>query len=137
LPSSPYYEDATSSTLNTLSTQDSTGISEYKEYLRVPLDDENQKALEADLGGALGISNPAMCKILAAKFRDYQLRDLQKFDEDKLKQTYDIPGPGDLPAVEKGRDHVGDVDDGVSAELDSYLAGWPDAEDVWPLLKLE
>ncbi|KAM0271130.1 hypothetical protein ACHAQH_009197 [Verticillium albo-atrum] len=128
------YEDATSSTLDTLSTQDSTGIYEYKEYLRIPLDDEKQKALEVDLGNAMGISNPAMCKILAAKFRDYQLKDLQKFDDDKLKRTYEIPDDGHLPAPGKDVRNLGDIGDDMTTELDSYGADWPDAGDIWPSL---
>ncbi|KAF4472962.1 serine threonine kinase [Fusarium albosuccineum] len=49
LPSSPYYEDLTVSSMDTLSTQSSTGMSEYKEYLRRPLDQDKQQALEYDL----------------------------------------------------------------------------------------
>jgi hypothetical protein len=45
--------------------------------------------LEIELGNALGISNPEMCKVLAEKFRDHQLRELQQFDTARL--TYSIP----------------------------------------------
>jgi hypothetical protein len=127
------YEDTTSSTLNTLSTQSSTGIFEYKEYLRIPLDDKKQHALEAELGGALGITNPDMCKILASKFRAYQLRDLQRFDEDKLKPTYGISSSGGLAAVEKASDHIDKAEVDVPADFDSFfmdcLGG--DLEDAW------
>ncbi|KAK3381257.1 kinase-like domain-containing protein [Podospora didyma] len=122
LPLSPYYDDATSSTLNTLSTQHSTGISEYEEYLHIPLDDEKQKDLEEDIGGALGITNTAMCRILATKFREYQLRDVQKFNQDKLKPTYEIPALSN--DLEKEHDYVSDVGATVSAELDIALAEW-------------
>lgn len=128
------HEDATLSTLDTLSTQDSMGISEYKEYLRAPLDDEKQKALESDLGNALGISNPAMCKILAAKFRDYQLKDVQKFDEDKLRRTYEIPDYNDLSATGKALDHLPGVGDELSAELDVYDGEWSGTGDIWSTL---
>ncbi|KAJ3541003.1 hypothetical protein NM208_g2918 [Fusarium decemcellulare] len=100
LPSSPYYEDLTVSSMDTLSTQSSTGMSEYKEYLRRPLDQDKQQALEYDLGKDLGISNPDMCKILAAKFRDYQLKDIQRFDENKLQPTYGIPVNDEPPKVD-------------------------------------
>jgi len=124
------HEDSTSSTLDTLSTQDSTGISEYKEYLRIPLDDEKQKALEEDLGKEFGTSDPAMCKILAAKFRDYQLRDLQEFDSNKLKRTYEIPDHCKLPAIEKRHDHVEDISDNVDDDFYRYLAEWTGTEDA-------
>lgn len=32
-----------------------------------------------------------MCRILATKFREYQLKDLQQFDSGKLWPTYTIP----------------------------------------------
>ncbi|KAF4999982.1 hypothetical protein FDECE_11330 [Fusarium decemcellulare] len=94
------YEDLTVSSMDTLSTQSSTGMSEYKEYLRRPLDQDKQQALEHDLGKDLGISNPEMCKILAAKFRDYQLKDIQRFDENKLQPTYGIPVNDEPPKID-------------------------------------
>ena len=122
------------SSLNTLSTQSSTGISEYKEYLRTPLDNEKQKALEADIGEALGISNPAICKILAAKFRDYKLKDIQKFDEDKMKPTYAFTDPVKPPGMEKANNYVGHVGADVLTDL-GYLAGWNGADDeAWPFV---
>jgi hypothetical protein len=45
--------------------------------------------LETELGNTLGISNPEMCKVIAEKFRDHQLRELQQFDTARL--TYRIP----------------------------------------------
>jgi len=134
-PTNVDYEDTTSSTLNTLSTQSSTRISEYREYLRLPLDDNKQKALEAELGEALGFTDPDMCKILASKFRAYQLRDLQKFDEDKLKPTYGISGSGGFEDAEKASEHVDKAEIDASADFDSFfmdcLQVGTDLEDAW------
>ncbi|KAF7549657.1 hypothetical protein G7Z17_g6228 [Cylindrodendrum hubeiense] len=89
---SPYHE-TTVSTLDTLSTQSPTGISQYKNYLRQPLTGGALQELAADFGESFGISDPEVCRAMAAKLRNFQLKDLQKFDENQLKPayTYEIP----------------------------------------------
>ncbi|KAK3320496.1 kinase-like domain-containing protein [Cercophora scortea] len=80
LPASPYHEDATTvSSLDTLSTQSSMGITEYKDHLRRPMSDDDQRSFDEQLR-AIGISSPDLCKKLAAVFRQQQLKDVQKFD---------------------------------------------------------
>lgn len=87
----PDHEDLTVSSLNTISTQSSTGISEYKDHLLRPMSENEQRALGERLGKAIGISNPDLCKMLAAAFREQQLKDIQEFDKQKLEPVYGIP----------------------------------------------
>ena len=75
IPTNADYENITSSMLNILSMQSLTGISGYKEYFCIPLDANKPKALEAEFGEALGITNPDMCKIFASRFCAYQFED--------------------------------------------------------------
>ncbi|KAM0553097.1 hypothetical protein ACHAPJ_007645 [Fusarium lateritium] len=77
----------------TLSTQSSNGISQYKDYLQQPLTGNKLQEFAAEMGASLGISNPEVCMAWAAKLRDFQLKDLEKFNEDKLKPayTYEMP----------------------------------------------
>ncbi|KAK3683315.1 kinase-like domain-containing protein [Podospora appendiculata] len=105
LPASPYHEDATVSSLNTLSTQSSTGITEYKDHLSRPMSDDEQRSLGEKLGSAIGISNPDLCKKLAAVFREQQLKDVQRFDRHKLEPVYNYGIPAaldtnDMPKAE-------------------------------------
>ncbi|CAM1510081.1 Fc.00g004160.m01.CDS01 [Cosmosporella sp. VM-42] len=124
---SPYYEDLTVSSLATLSTQSSTDMTDYKEYLRRPLAEDKQQALEAELGTALGISNPDMCRILAAKFREYQLRDVQQFDEANVKPTYGIPLNKNAPKTVTGQDNYLGLFDPENS-YDQLIMGWDNAE---------
>jgi hypothetical protein len=87
----PDHEDLTVSSLNTINTQSSTGISEYKDHLRRPMSENEQRALGEELGSAIGISNPDLFKTLAAAFRQQQLKDIQEFDRQKLEPVYGIP----------------------------------------------
>ncbi|KAK0620776.1 kinase-like domain-containing protein [Immersiella caudata] len=91
LPASPYHEDLTISSFNTISTESSTGISEYKDHLRRPMSEVEQLALGEKLGSRVGISNPETCKMLAAAFREEQLKDVQEFGRQKLEPVYGMP----------------------------------------------
>jgi hypothetical protein len=73
------HEDLTVSSLNTISTESSTGISEYKDHLRRPMSESEQLVLGEKLGNRVGITNPEFCKMLAAAFREQQLQDIQEF----------------------------------------------------------
>jgi hypothetical protein len=55
-------------------------VADYVEYLRRPRSVEEQQALELELGKELGIHNSEMCRILASKFRNYQLQELYRFE---------------------------------------------------------
>jgi hypothetical protein len=50
-----------------------------------------QSALGEKLGCCVGISNPEICKMLAAAFREEQLKDIQGFGRQKLEPVYGIP----------------------------------------------
>jgi len=85
------HEDLTVSSLNTIGTESSTGISEYKDHLRRPMSEGEQFALGEKLGSRVGISNPEICKMLAAAFREEQLKHVQEFGRQKLEPVYGIP----------------------------------------------
>jgi hypothetical protein len=87
---SPYYDtETTVSSRTSAATIGGNELAEYKEYLAQSMTGDRQKQLEVELGNTLGISNPDLCKILAQKFRDHQLRELRLFEDTKM--TYTIP----------------------------------------------
>jgi len=55
------------------------------------MSESEQQALGEKLGKSIGISNPDICKALAAAFREQQLKDIQEFDRQKLEPVYGIP----------------------------------------------
>jgi hypothetical protein len=116
-----YESEITVSSIDSTNTIESGDLSEYKEYVQRSLTVEEQKALERELGTSLGIYNPEMCKVLAQMFRDYQLKDLQKFDKSRV--AYSIPsGDVDFSVKEGQADAIAPLAD------DSYY------EKPWPVL---
>ncbi|KAK7420907.1 hypothetical protein QQX98_002471 [Neonectria punicea] len=121
LPSSPYHEDLTMSSINTLSTQSSTGMSEYRDYIKRPLSEDKQQRIEAALA-AKGIP-PEYRKIMAASFRDLQCEDLQEFNQDKLNPAYDIPLDDNVLKVDTAPE--ADVDVLIPDEdINKYFEEW-------------
>ncbi|KAH8661807.1 kinase-like domain-containing protein [Ilyonectria robusta] len=126
-PLSPYYEDLTVSSIDTLSTQSSTGIAEYRNYVQQPLPEEKRRSMEAEFK-AMGAA-PELCKALVAKFHENQLKELQEFD-DKFKPMYDISAGGDvMKANVAAEDIVGLFDLNVDFSQVLPPQGW-DAEGV-------
>ncbi|KAI3329087.1 hypothetical protein HD806DRAFT_481656 [Xylariaceae sp. AK1471] len=135
----PYYneENTTSSSLTTLTTQSSGSLSEYKQYVQRPLNDDEQKELEQGLGSALGIVNPDMCKIFAEKLREFQLKELQRFDN-RAQGTYAIPEHevSHKPAGVPSNDLGGFFPEGVDS---TTLENWPSldmahGDDSWTFM---
>ncbi|KAK7419695.1 hypothetical protein QQZ08_010782 [Neonectria magnoliae] len=121
LPSSPYHEDLTMSSINTLSTQSSTGMSEYRDYINRPLSEDKQQRIEAALA-AKGIP-PEYRKIMAASFRDLQCEDLQEFNQDKLNPTYDIPLDDNVLKINLAPE--ADIElFGPGEDINKYLEDW-------------
>ena len=124
------HEDLTISSLNTISTESSTGISEYKDHLRRPMSESEQLVLGEKLGSRVGITNPEFCKMLAAAFREQQLQDIQEFDRPSIERVYGIPVmDDDIPKAEasnneaqvEGTVPAGGEDDG---EPDWWMKGF-------------
>ncbi|KAF4964488.1 hypothetical protein FSARC_7590 [Fusarium sarcochroum] len=125
---SPYHESNTTS-LDTLSTQSSNGISEYMDYLQKPLTGNKLQEFAAEMGASLGISNPEVCMAWAAKLRDFQLKDLEKFNEDKSKPayTYEIGANASYEKVE-AVDSSGEQVPVAASPLSQFLALGNDEE---------
>lgn len=105
------------SSIDTLSTQSSTEMAEYRNYIHQPLSEEKQRRIEAEFE-AMGAA-PELCKALVAKFHENQLKDLQEFD-DKFKPMYDISASGDVAKANvAAEDGVGLFD--VNVDFSQFL----------------
>ncbi|KAF4472963.1 hypothetical protein FALBO_178 [Fusarium albosuccineum] len=80
----PDYVDPIQPFTESFRSSSSADIVEHKGYLCGPLAQDKTKEIESDLGTSAGISDPELCKVLAARFREYQLKDLEQFVESKL-----------------------------------------------------
>ncbi|RTE75295.1 hypothetical protein BHE90_010241 [Fusarium euwallaceae] len=113
----PYHEEMTVSSIDTLSTQSSTGIAEFRNYIEQEHKQKKQKK-EAEFRD-MGI-DPEMSKTLAAKFFEDQLKSLQEFDDNKLKLTYNIGVGGSDPKVDATPDGLVDPAEGLDHYVDPY-----------------
>ncbi|RSL61899.1 hypothetical protein CEP54_005965 [Fusarium duplospermum] len=114
----PYHEEMTVSSIDTLSTQSSNGIAEFRNFVQQEHREKRQKK-EAEFRD-MGI-DPEMSKTLAAKFFEDQLKSLQEFDDNKLKQTYDIGVGGSDPKVDVTPDGLVDPTEGLDHYIDPYF----------------
>ncbi|KAM5378769.1 hypothetical protein ACJZ2D_004242 [Fusarium nematophilum] len=124
MPLTPYHEHLTVSSNDTLSTQSSTGMSEYRNYVHQPLTRDKQERMEAKFR-ELGVPREYW-KHLAATYRDFQREDLQEFNEDMVKPTFDLPQADNLGKT----DVVPESSFGFvhpEGNINEYLEGW-DAE---------
>ncbi|RSL98872.1 hypothetical protein CEP52_010065 [Fusarium oligoseptatum] len=110
----PYYEEMTVSSIDTLSTQSSTGVAEFKNYVEQEHKEKRQKKVAEFMDKGF---DPVQSNLLADMFYEAQLKSLQEFEDNKLKQTYDIGvGGSDLKVDETPE---GPVDS--AEELNHYV----------------
>ncbi|KAH7001258.1 kinase-like domain-containing protein [Ilyonectria destructans] len=100
----PYHEDLTVSSIDTLSTQSSVGMSDYRSFVEQPMTKEMQWEMEADFK-AMGVA-PELFKTLAANFHKYQRKGLQKFEDNKFKPAYGMPVADVVPKADVSAERV-------------------------------
>jgi len=69
------------STSTTISSAGSNDLSDYREHLMKPNTNEKQKQFGMRLAQKLGFSDPNIGALIAQNIRDYQLKDLDNFDD--------------------------------------------------------
>jgi len=77
------------------------------------------------LGNRVGITNPELCKVLAAAFHEQQLKDIQEFERQKLEPVYGIPVMEDVTPKAEASNNEAQVGGTVPAE------GEDDGEPDW------
>ncbi|KAF4999981.1 hypothetical protein FDECE_11329 [Fusarium decemcellulare] len=139
IPQSPYYVDQIRSFPGITSPPSSSDILEYKEYLSGPLAEYKRKEIESDLS-TTGISDPALCKVLAAKFREYQLKDVEEFVESKLKPADHLSGNEIIFSDFQDDGSAGnylellDLDIGYSQDAEGWRYSTDDLREGWSFL---
>lgn len=111
----PYHE-LTVSSIDTLSTQSSTGMAEFRTYIQQSLQEKTQK-MEAEFRD-MGF-DPEMSKTLAAKFHQDQLKSLQEFEDNKFKLSYGIGVGGSNSKVHTTSDGL--IDSAGAFDFDPYF----------------
>ncbi|RMJ08360.1 hypothetical protein CDV36_012017 [Fusarium kuroshium] len=118
----PYYEEMTVSSIDTLSTQSSTGVAEFKNYVEQEHREKRQKKVAEFMDKGF---DPVQSNLLADMFHEGQLKSLQEFEDNKLKQTYDIGVGGSDPKVDETPEGPVDSAEELNHYVDPYyVPGW-------------